>query len=74
VLFAAAERWPALRSQYAFWFDGVPLDSAEAAQLKAQQDQLRDLEMARPPPLVPDLTGQIEQRLADAERGQWQAW
>ena len=28
-LYAAAERWPALRARYAIWFDGVRLDSPE---------------------------------------------
>ena len=28
-LYAAAERWPALRARYAYWFDGVRLDSPE---------------------------------------------
>ena len=49
-LYAAAERWPALRARYASWFDGVRLDSPEVAQARAQQEQLRALENDRPPP------------------------
>ena len=73
VLYAAANRWPALRLRYALSFDGIPLNSAEAAQERAQQDQLRALANARPP-LVSDLPGEIELKLADAEKGRWQAW
>jgi hypothetical protein len=63
-LYAAAARWPALRSRY----------SLEAAQCRAQHEQLRALDNDRPPPLVPDLSNQILARLAEAEAGRWQAW
>jgi hypothetical protein len=73
-LYAAAERWPALRARYASWFDGIRLDSPEVAQFRTQQEQLRALKNDRPPPLVTDLSNQILTRLAEAEAGRWQAW
>jgi hypothetical protein len=73
-IYAAAERWPALRARYAHWFDGVRLDSPGAVQARAQQEQLRELEKDRRPPLVTDLSNQILARLAEAEDGRWQAW
>ena len=73
-LYAAAERWPALRARYAIWFDGVRLDSPGAAQAREQQEQLRALENSIPPPIVPDPASQVLARLAEAEAGRWQAW
>jgi hypothetical protein len=73
-LYAAAERWPALRARYAAWFDGVRLDSPEAALVRAQQEQLRALQNDRPPPIAPDPVTQILTRLTEAEAGRWQAW
>ena len=73
-LYAAAERWPALRARYAVWFDGVRLDSPEAAQAREQQEQLRALENDRPPPIAPDPPAKFCARLAEAEAGRWQAW
>jgi hypothetical protein len=70
VLYAAAERWPALRARYASWFDGIRLDSPEVVQWRAQQEQLRALESTIPPPLAPDLSNQILTRLAQAEAGE----
>jgi hypothetical protein len=73
-IYAAAERWPALRARYAYWFDGVCLDSPGAAQARAQQEQLRALEKGLPPPIAPDLADKILAQLAEAETGRWQAW
>ena len=53
-LYAAAERWPALRARYASWFDAVRLDSPEVAQARAYQEQLRALENDLPPPITPE--------------------
>ena len=53
-LYAAAERWPALRARYASWFDTVRLDSPEVTQARAYQEQLRALENNLPPPIAPD--------------------
>ena len=73
-LYGAAERWPELRARYAYWFDGVRLDSPDAAQARAQQEQLRALENDRPPPIAPDPAAQVLARLEEAEGGRWQAW
>ena len=73
-LYGAAERWPKLRARYVYWFDGVRLDSSDAAQARARQEQLRALENDRPPPIAPDPAAQILARLEEAEGGRWQAW
>jgi hypothetical protein len=73
-LYAAAERWPALRARYASSFDGVRLDSPEVAQAREYQEQLRALENDRPPPISPDPASQVLTQLAEAEAGRWQAW
>ncbi|WP_156971161.1 NACHT domain-containing protein [Beijerinckia mobilis] len=73
-LHAAAELWPVLRSRYAFWFEGVCLDSPEVAQIRAQQEQLHAIMNDRPPPIVPDLSNKILTQLTEAEAGRWQAW
>ena len=73
-LYAAAERWPALRARYAIWFDGVRLDSPEVARWREQQEQLRALENSIPPPIVPDPASKVLAQLAEAEGGRWQAW
>ena len=73
-LYAAAERWPALRARYAIWFDGARLDSPEVARWREQQEQLRALEDSIPPPIVPDPASKVLAQLAEAEAGRWQAW
>jgi hypothetical protein len=73
-LYAAAERWPALRSRYASWFDAVRLDSPDVAQARAYQEQLRALENDLPPPIAPNPASRVLARLAEAEAGRWQAW
>lgn len=73
-LYAAAERWPALRGRYAIWFDGVRLDTPQVAQWREQQQQLRALQDSIPPPIVPDPASKVLAQLAEAEGGRWQAW
>ena len=73
-LYAAAERWPALRSRYASWFDAVRLDAPEVAQARAYQEQLRALENNLPPPIAPNPASRVLAKLVEAEAGAWHAW
>ena len=73
-LYAAAERWPALRARYAVWFDGIRLDSPGAAQAREQQRQLQALENNLPPPIAPDPGKEVLARLVQAEGGRPAAW
>jgi hypothetical protein len=73
-VYAAAERWPDLRKRYAYCFEGVRLDSPDAVQARAQQEQLHELERNIRPPIAPDPAAEIHARLVEAESGRWQAW
>jgi hypothetical protein len=73
-LYAAAERWPALRARYAVWFDGISLYSPAAAQAREQQRQLQALENSLPPPIAPDPRKEVLARLVQAEAGRAAAW
>jgi hypothetical protein len=65
-LYAAAERWPALRARYAVWFDGICLDSPGAEQAREQQRQLQELKNKLRPPIAPDPGKEVLARLAQA--------
>jgi len=73
-LFAATNRWPLLRHQYAFAIDGIPLDSAEVARHRETQRQLRELEEDRPPPLEANPDQRVRSRLERFEAGHMEAW
>lgn len=73
-LHAAAQRWPALRARYAWVFDGVMLDSAEAAQHRAWRDQRLAIQRDKRPPLVPEPERKIMEALDRAETGDLDAW
>ena len=73
-LYAAALRWPILWARYAAVFQGVNLDSAEAAQARDRQRQLREIQDSIPPPLFADPSKQVLARLEQFESGQPDAW
>jgi haloacid dehalogenase-like hydrolase len=73
-LYAAALRWSLLWARYATVFEGVSLDSAEVAQARDRQRQLREMQEDIPPPLVADPTKQVLARLEQFEAGQPDDW
>jgi hypothetical protein len=72
-LYDAAEQWPLLRSKYAGFFDGVPLDSPMAAELKKHHswatEHLRERPMVEPPP-----DQRVRECLDRFDNGQVTAW
>ena len=73
-LYPACQKWPLLRSYFAFLIDGVLIDSADAAQARASQMQMQEMRERARPPAIADLPAEIEARLAGAETGEWKAW
>ncbi|MBW0005295.1 MAG: hypothetical protein JO216_17615 [Hyphomicrobiales bacterium] len=73
-LYDAAARWPLLRSEYAAWFDGVLLGSAQAEQLKelyrlSTEHANRRVPMVNPPPAQ-----RVRECLERFEAGDVHAW
>lgn len=73
-IYTACATWPLLRAYFGFLLDGVAIDSADANQARALQQQRKELQEQRPPPAVEDLPAEIDGLLLRAERGEWQAW
>jgi hypothetical protein len=72
VLYDAAERWPLLRSKYAWLLDGVLLDSPAAAELKelhALSTEHDSAPLVEPPP-----SERVQQCLERFEGGDVDAW
>lgn len=75
-LFDAAQHWPRLRAHFAWLFDGIALESEEAAHARSRLEYERQIAATHRPPPVPevDLPGEIRACLERAEAGDWQAW
>ncbi len=73
-IYAAAPLWPALRARYAHYFDGISLDSDYAVQSRAMRDQRRAFETTRRPPISANPWIQVRDTLAEAEKGDDDAW
>jgi hypothetical protein len=75
-IYLAAHRWPRLHKHFSWLLDGIELASAEAARMRSQHEQERELVLMyqRPPAREVDLPGQILDGLMRAEAGDWQAW
>ena len=77
LLYAACQRWPLLRSEFAYLLNGVLIDSSAAEQCRTAQElerQMQELRERVPPPAVADLPSEISGLVARAENGEWQAW
>jgi hypothetical protein len=74
LIYSACANWPLLRTYFGYLLDGVAIDSADANNARAWQEQMQELQERRPPPAVEDLPAEIEGLLLRAERGEWQAW
>ncbi len=73
-LYVAAQHWPALRTRYAWVFDGVMLDSAEAVQQRAWRDQLHAVQRDKRPPVALEPERKVTEALDRAEAGDLDAW
>lgn len=73
-LYPACQTWPLLHRHFAFFIDGVLINSADAAQARALHRQMQEMRERVPPPAVADLPAEIAARLARAENGEWQSW
>lgn len=70
-VYAAAERWPALRARAT---PSACVSIPRKSHAREQQARLRAWKNDRPPPIAVDPAGQILARLEEAEAGRWQAW
>jgi hypothetical protein len=73
-LYPACQKWLLLHSYFAYLIDGVLIDSADAAQARALQRQMQEMQERVPPPAIADLPTEIAALLVRAENGEWQAW
>ena len=73
-LYPACQKWLLLHRYFAYLIDGVLIDSADAAQARALQRQMQEMQERVPPPAIADLPAEIAALLARAENGEWQAW
>jgi hypothetical protein len=74
MLYEAAERWPLLRSKYAMWFDGVPLDSSQAEQMRRYHEETNQFARQVRPKLDPPPEVRIADRLDRFEAGDLNGW
>jgi len=73
-LYAAIQRSTVMRERYDMRFEAVPLDSPMAEDFFRRQAQLRALQDGIPPPIASDPVAKVEELLAEAEAGRWEAW
>jgi hypothetical protein len=73
-LYDAALKWPPLWNHFRGVFEGVPLDSADAHQLRKNQRMLKELEDRRPPPVMPPPAERVAKLLNQFEAGGWRKW
>lgn len=73
-LYAAAEKWPALWSKFRGVFEGIPLASADAQQLRQTQEMMERLKERKPEPVSPPPAQRIAEQLDRFEKGDPAAW
>jgi hypothetical protein len=73
-LYDAAERWPALRSEYAGLLDGVPLDSPQADQLREWHLLSTERPRRQRPMVDPPTPQRVREQLERFEAGDVQGW
>jgi hypothetical protein len=77
LIYDSAARWPLLRSKYANFFDGVLLDSAEAAEARRLHQMMSELDersAAAHRPLKPSPSQQVQVCLDQFDAGDIAAW
>ena len=73
-LYDAAWHWPLLRSKYSGVFDGVPLNSSIAAELKKHNSWETDHVRSQRPKVDPPPTQRVRECLDRFDNGQVDAW
>jgi predicted NACHT family NTPase len=73
-IFDAASKWPALWQSFRGVFEGIPLASEDARQLRSTHEMMKRLKEDRPPPLNSRPTEGIVEQLDMFDAGDWRAW
>ncbi len=74
VVYDAALNWPALWQRFRGVFEGVPLDSEDARQLRSTHEMVKGFEERKPPPVTPPPAQRISELLDIFDAGDWAAW
>jgi len=69
-----AMAWAPLHQRYTGLLDGVPLDSAEAVQMKSHHQSMLELDRNKPPLLDPPPDERVRRDLTSFETGEIDAW
>jgi hypothetical protein len=73
-LYNGAIKWQPLWNHYRGVFEGVPLDSVDAKQLRQNLKMMNELRDKRPPPVTPPPAERVANLLDKFEAGGWRAW
>jgi len=73
-LYQSAATWRLLWDHYRGVFEGVPLDSVDAQQLRQNLKMMNELKEKRPPPVTPPPAERVANLLDQFEAGAWRAW
>jgi len=73
-LYDIAEKWRLLWDHYRGLFEGIPLDSVDAQQLRSNQRMMKEFQEKRPPPITPPPAQRVTNLLYRFEAGEWRAW
>jgi hypothetical protein len=73
-LYDAAVKWQPLWNHYRGVFEGVPLNSVDAQQLRQNQKMTNELKEKSPPPVTPPPAQRVANLLDQFEAGEWRAW
>ena len=73
-VYEAALKWATLWQRFKGVFEGIPLASEDARQLRNTHEMVKREERNRRPPLTPPPAQQVAEQLAMFEAGDWHAW
>jgi hypothetical protein len=73
-VYETALKWPTLWQRFKGVFEGVPLDSSDARQLRHTHEMMKDLEERKAPLLKPPPADRVAVLLDRFESGDWEAW
>jgi hypothetical protein len=73
-VYDAAARWPALWQMFRGVFEGIPLTSADARQMRDNFEMMKRFEERKPPPVTPPPAERVAELLDLFEAGDWKAW
>ena len=73
-VYEAALKWKALWQNFRGVFEGIPLASEDARQLRETHQMMESFREKRPPPVTPPPAERINELLALFDAGDWTAW